>query len=66
MSKSFWMPVPSAVMIAWTSVFFEHPVESGLFDVDDLAAQRQDRLELRVSAALGGAAGRIAFYDIEF
>ncbi len=44
----------------------QHPVDPGLLDVDDLAAQRQDRLEHRVPAALGRAAGRIALHHIEF
>ena len=39
-------------------------VDAGLLDVDDLSAERQDRLELRVAAALGGAAGRITFHHI--
>ena len=32
---------------------FQHPVDAGLLDVDDLAAQRKNRLEHRVAAALG-------------
>ena len=38
----------------------EHLVEPGALDVEDLAAQRQDRLVHPVAAALGGAAGRVA------
>ena len=37
----------------------EHLVVAGLFDVEDLALQREDRLELAVAALLGGAAGRL-------
>ena len=50
-------------MIACTSVFCEHPVDPGLLDVEDLAADRQDRLDPRVAAALGRAAGRVALDD---
>ena len=39
----------------------EHLVQTCFLDVEDLAAQRQDRLRIRIAAALGGAAGRIAF-----
>ena len=39
------------------------PVEAGLLDVEDLAAQRQDRLEAPVAALLGRAAGRVALDD---
>ena len=35
----------------------EHLVEARTLDVEDLTAQRQDRLELAVPALLGGAAG---------
>ena len=38
----------------------QHLVEARLLDVEDLAAQRQDRLELAVAAHLGGAAGAVA------
>jgi len=41
----------------------EHPVEARLLDVEDLAAQRQDGLELAVAALLGRAAGRIALHQ---
>ena len=40
-------------------------VESGSLDVQDLAAQRKDRLELAVAALLGRAAGRITFDQVE-
>ena len=36
-----------------------------LVGVDDLAAQRQDRLELAQAAAFGAAAGRIAFDEVQ-
>ena len=39
----------------------EHFVLARLVGVDDLAAQGEDGLELALPAALGGAAGRIAF-----
>ena len=40
-------------------------VEAGLLDVQELAAQRQDRLEPPVAALLGRAAGRVALDDVE-
>ena len=40
-------------------------VEARLLDVQDLAAQRQDRLEPPVAALLGGAAGRVALDDVQ-
>ena len=39
------------------------PVQAGLLDVQDLAAQGQDRLEAPVAALLGRAAGRVALDD---
>jgi hypothetical protein len=41
----------------------QHLVDAGLLDVEDLAAQRQDRLGLAVAALLGGAAGRVTLDD---
>ena len=41
----------------------EHAVEAGALDIEDLAAQRQDRLVLARAPALGRAAGRIALDD---
>jgi len=38
----------------------QHLVHAGLFDVQDLAAQREDRLEVAVAPGLGGAAGGVA------
>ena len=43
----------------------QHPVDAGLLDVDDLAAQWQDRLEHRVAAALSRAAGRVTLHHIQ-
>src|SRR6202008_1628815 len=39
--------------------------QSGLLDVEDLALDRQDRLEHAVAALLGRAAGRVALDDEE-
>ena len=41
----------------------QHLVDAVLLDVDDLAAQRQDRLGVAVAALLGGAAGGVALDD---
>ena len=65
MSNSSWMPVPRAVISAWTSLFLQDPVDAGLLDVEDLAADREDRLVLRVAAALGRAARRVALDDVD-
>ena len=46
-------------------VVLQHLVDAGLLDVEDLAADRQDRLEPRVAAALGRAAGGVALDDEE-
>ena len=43
----------------------EDLVEAGLLDVEELAAQRQDRLEAPVAALLGRAAGRVALDEVE-
>ena len=43
----------------------EHLVEPRLLDVQDLAAQREDRLELAVAALLRAAAGAVALDDEE-
>ncbi len=43
----------------------EQLVEARLLDVEDLAFQRQDRLELAVAPLLGGAAGRIALDQVK-
>ena len=60
------MPVPSAVISVPICSEAEHLVEARALDVEDLAAQRQHRLEGAVAALLGGAAGRIALDDEEF
>ena len=43
----------------------EHLVETRLLDVEDLALDRQDRLEAPVAALLRRAAGRLAFDDVD-
>src|SRR6185503_2648150 len=43
----------------------EHLVEARLLDVQDLALQRQDRLEAAVASLLGRAAGRFTLDDVE-
>ena len=43
----------------------ERLVEARLLDVQDLAAQRQDRLERAVAALLGRAAGRVALDEVQ-
>ena len=43
----------------------QHLVEARLLDVQDLAADRQDRLEAAIAPLLGGAAGRIALDDVD-
>ena len=54
------MPVPSAVISVPISLAAQDLVEAGALDVEDLAAQRQDRLEAAVAALLGRAAGAVA------
>ena len=44
----------------------EHLVEARLLDVENLALQRQDRLELAVAPLLGRAAGRVALDQVQF
>ena len=44
----------------------EHLVDARAFDVEDFAAQRQDRLDASVAALLGRAAGRVALDDEQF
>ena len=41
----------------------QHPVEPGALDVEDLAAQGQDRLHAAVAALLGRAAGAVTLDD---
>jgi len=40
--------------------------QTRFFDIDDFAAEREDRLETAVAALFRAAAGGIAFDDIEF
>ena len=59
------MPVPSAVISVAISGERDQLVEARPLDVQDLALERQDRLELAVAALLRRAAGRIALDQIE-
>ena len=43
----------------------QHPVEARAFDVEDLAAQGEDRLVLAEAAAFGAAAGGVAFHQVQ-
>ena len=43
----------------------QHLVEARFLDVDDLALDREDRLETPVAALLGRAAGGVALDDVE-
>jgi hypothetical protein len=60
------MPVPSAVISVPISLAGQHLVEARPLDVEDLAAQRQDRLVFAVAALLGRAAGGIALHQEQF
>ena len=57
------MPAPSAVMSVGQLLRREHAIEADLLDVEDLALERQDRLERAVAALLGGAAGGLTLDD---
>jgi hypothetical protein len=46
-------------------VVVEDAVDAGLLDVQDLAADGQDRLELRVATALRAATGAVALDDVD-
>ena len=46
-------------------VVLKHPVQARLLHVDELAADRENGLELSVAALLGGAACRVALDDIQ-
>ena len=60
------MPVPSAVIsVPICSLDSILSVRDAL-DIEDLAAQRQHRLEFAVAALLGAAAGRVALDDEQF
>ena len=52
-----------AVISAWISLFFSILSSAGPLDVEDLAADRQDRLGARVAGVDGGAAGGVALDD---
>ena len=66
MSKSSVpMPQPSAAMMRLDLVGAQHLVDARLLDVQDLALDRQDRLEAAVASLLGGAAGRFALDDVD-
>ena len=43
----------------------EQPLEAGLFDVEDFALQRQDRLEAPIAPLLGRAARGIALHQVK-
>src|SRR4051812_40596658 len=43
----------------------EHLVDARLLDVDDLAAQRKNRLECAITALLRRAAGAVTFDEID-
>jgi hypothetical protein len=58
--------VPSAVIIVPIMSERQHAVEARALDVEDLAAQRQDRLVLARAAALGRAACRVTLDDEYF
>jgi len=59
------MPVPSAVHQRCDLFGTQHLVRTREFDIEDLAPQRQHRLEFAVAALLGAAAGGIALADEE-
>ncbi len=63
MSNSSLMPVPDAEIKRLDLLVAEHLVEARALDVEDLAADREDRLELRVARLLGAAAGAVALDD---
>ena len=59
------MPVPIAVMIVRISSFDRILSSRAFSHVQDLAAQRQDRLEVAVAALLGGATGRVTLDQVQ-
>ncbi len=59
------MLVPSAVISVAISLLASRLVEARLLDVQHLAAQRQDRLELAVAALLGRAACGVTLDDVQ-
>ena len=65
-SNSSWMPVPNAVMIDWTSVFFSTRSMRAFSTLMILPRSGRIAWIHRVAAALRRAAGRIALHDIHF
>ena len=59
------MPVPMAAMRVRTSSLERILSSRAFLDVEDLALERQDRLETPVAALLGRAAGGVALDDEE-
>ena len=59
------MPVPSAVISVTISCAGQHLLEARLLDVQDLPAQREDRLVAPVAALLGRAACGVTLDDVE-
>src|SRR5690606_41954354 len=55
---------PSTSAVYTLSLHDALPI-SGLLDVEHLAAQRQDGLELAIAALLGGTAGGVTLDDVE-
>ena len=54
-----------AVIIDWISLFLRTLIEARFLDVDQLAANRQDRLVTSVAALLGGATGGVTLDNIK-
>ena len=63
MSISSPIPVPIAVISDWISLFWRTRAKPVLLDVDDLAPDREDRLELRVPCLLCRTSCRVALDD---
>ena len=59
------MPQPSAAIIVLISSLREHLVEPRLLDVQNLALERQDRLEAAIAPLLGRPSGRLALDDVQ-
>ena len=57
------MPAPIAGDQRLDLLVLEHLVEAGALDVEDLAADREDRLDARVARLLRAAAGAVALDD---
>ena len=54
-----------AVMIGADFLVAEDLVDAGPLDVEDLAAQRQNRLERTVASLLGRPACRVTFHEVD-